>query len=64
MTDLALFIVGVSVFTVTLMAVLWTGYLVLAKAEELDSARSPRGDATAQPRSERSKEQTERSKQW
>ena len=40
MSDLALFIVGVSVFTVTVMAVLWTGYLIFANAAEADQAGS------------------------
>lgn len=36
MSDLALFIIGTAVFTVTLMAVLWTGYLVFASRFEDD----------------------------
>ena len=40
MNDLGLFIIGVAVFSVTLMAVLWTGYLTFAKAAEVDQARS------------------------
>ena len=38
MSDVALFIIGVAVFTVTLMAVLWTGYLVVADRFEADLA--------------------------
>ena len=38
MSDVALFIIGVSVFTVTLMAVLWTGYLVAADRFDADLA--------------------------
>jgi hypothetical protein len=40
MSELALFIVGVGVFTVTLMAVLWTGYLVFASGFDTDRAKA------------------------
>ncbi|MGI9242792.1 MAG: hypothetical protein ACR2RV_18490 [Verrucomicrobiales bacterium] len=36
MSEIFLFIVGVGVFTVTLMAVLWTGYLVFSNNFDAD----------------------------
>lgn len=62
MSELALFIVGTGVFTMTLMAVLWTGYLVFAnrfdadriettKAEAHDHIDLPHAERIAQPKS-------------
>ena len=43
MSELALFIIGVGVFTVTLMAVLWTGYIVFDNRFEADLADTRTG---------------------
>ena len=62
MSDVALFIVGTGVFTLTVMAVLWTGYLVFAnrfdadrtattKAEAHDYIDLPHAERIAQPKS-------------
>ena len=43
MSELALFIVGVGVFTVTLLAILWTGYLVFNTQFEADRPATRHG---------------------
>lgn len=49
MNDIAIFAVGVAVFTVTLLAVLWAGYLTFARAADAEQPGPDPSSRTGDP---------------